>query len=252
MKFVNSPNLPTGKVKAVLISIDAGQAAMDDLKRMGIEPIVVNPCPNLQPQVSAHPDMLFHHIGNNKIVYYKSADCSVYEHLKQVGFELIPINKRLEKDYPKDIAINAASIGNYLFCKRNNTAQEILDYYINKNKIIVDIKQGYAKCSVCIINENAIITADKSIAMAAMNVGIDVLVIREGFIKLTGYNYGFIGGCSGKLSENSLAFCGNIKNHPEYNRIRNFLQKYNVSIIILDEKSDLRDVGSIIPIIEQE
>jgi hypothetical protein len=258
LKFVNSPNLPKSKVKAVLISADAGQAVLDDLKRFGIEPITVNPCPDIQPQVSAHPDMLFHHVGNNKIVYYNSdSNRDVYERLKELGFELIPISKKLAKEYPEDIALNAARIGNYIFCKMGNTATELLDYYNldyynNENIKIIDIKQGYAKCSVCVVSENAIITADKSIAKAAMNVGIDVLLIKEGFIKLNGYNYGFIGGCCGKLSENILAFCGNIKKHPEYNRIQDFLKEHNVSIIILDEKSELHDIGSIIPLIEQK
>lgn len=252
MKFVNSPNLPKSKVKAVLISADAGQAALNDLKRLGVEPITVNPCPDLQPQVAAHPDMLFHHIGNNRIIYYKSTDRGVYERIKQLGFELISINNSLEKEYPNDIAINAARIGNYLFCKRKNTAKEILDYYINENINIIDIKQGYAKCSVCVVSEKAIITADRSIAASAKNVGMDVLLIKEGFIKLKGYNYGFIGGCCGKLSENTLAFCGNIELHPDYNRIKNFLEEHNVSIIIIDKESELHDIGSIIPLIEEE
>ena len=44
---------------------------------------------------------------------------------------------------------------------------------------IINVKQGYAKCSICVVSDNAIITADKGIAKAAIQNRIDVLEITR-------------------------------------------------------------------------
>ena len=41
---------------------------------------------------------------------------------------------------------------------------------------IFDSKQGYSKCSICVVNENAIITEDNGIARLLKNSQIDVII----------------------------------------------------------------------------
>lgn len=250
MKFVKLPNLPTGKVKTVLISSEAGRETIEELKKLEINVLMANPCHDVARAIASHPDMLFHHAGNKNMFYYESNDTEIYEKLRQLGFNLIPIKSRLSDKYPNDIALNAARFGKYLICNMKYTAKEIIEYYKQQGVHIIDVKQGYSKCSVCTVSENAIITSDRSIAKAASACGIDTLLITSGNIKISGYSYGFIGGCCGKISEKTMAFCGNIKMHPDYMLIRDFLKKYDVEIIILGEKSSLFDIGSIIPLME--
>jgi len=115
--------------------------------------------------------------------------------------------------------------------------------------IKINVNQGYSKCSVCVINENAIITSDLGIAKKCDLFGIDVLVIDDSCISLNGVSHGFIGGSSGLISPELLAVNGNIKLHKNYDNISNFCNKYNVNIISL-HCGEIEDIGSIICLTE--
>jgi hypothetical protein len=67
---------------------------------------------------------------------------------------------------------------------------------MKKNFNIIDVKQGYTKCSVLPVSNNAFITDDISIYNQCVSFGIDVLYVGKGDVSLPGYNYGFIGGCA--------------------------------------------------------
>lgn len=249
MNFIKTPNLPQSKVSLVLISSEAGKNIISELEKMDIEVIRVPPCNDIQEPVSRHPDMLFHHLGDNKIVYYKNACQSVCKRLNELGFELIESRKTLTADYPDDIALNAARIGSSLICNEKHLDKTISTYCNINNIHIINVKQGYAKCSTVVIDEKSIITADSSIEAEAEKNGIEVIKTREGFISLPGYDYGFIGGCCGKLSKDTVAFCGDIKNHPDYDAIKKFLNNRGIEIKMLG-KERLKDIGSIIPLME--
>lgn len=251
MSYIESPNLPSKEVKAVLISSEAGAEVFRILEKRGVEAISVPRCPDIAPEVSSHPDMIFHHLGDNKMIYYKGAAEPVCRRLEELGFELSESSAKLEAKYPKDIALNAARVGNYLFCNEKYTEKTVLEFCGNNKIHIINVKQGYAKCSVCVVDSNSIITADKSIASAATEYGLQALLISPGSISLPGYNYGFIGGCCGKIARNKIMFCGDITSHPDYKKIKDFLSKRNVEIEILGS-GPLFDIGSIIPLIEED
>ena len=90
----------------------------------------------------------------------------------------------------------------------------------------------------------SIITSDMSVYDKAGKKGVDVLLIEKGHIDLNGYDYGFIGGASGLISKNKLAFTGNVKLYPDYEAIKNFCNDRGVEIISLSEKK-LYDYGSL-------
>ena len=46
-------------------------------------------------------------------------------------------------------------------------------------------------------------------------------------------NYGFIGGASGKISDNTVVFFGNAEMHPYYSSIRELCSKNKIEIKIL-------------------
>lgn len=252
MKYVSSPNLPENPVKYVLISEAADAGVISDLEKSGINALRVKPCGDILPSVSSHADMLFHHIGNNKLFYYKSSDVKLYNKLKGLGFELTSIRNKLSRKYPLDVPLNSAIIGNYLFCRKDSTAKELMNFYSDKGVHIINIKQGYSKCSICVVDENSIITSDSGIAAAAEKCGMDVLKIRVGYIALKGCGYGFIGGCCGKLSKDIIAFCGDVTKHPDFPAMYNFIGRHSVSVKILGQNTCLNDVGGIIPLIEYQ
>ena len=110
--------------------------------------------------------------------------------------------------------------------------------------------QGYAKCSCAIINENTVITADRSIANALDNFA-DVLLIKPGDIELPGYEYGFIGGCCGRLDKDKLAFYGDPYRHSSGREIVSFIEKHDCEPVSL-KNGNLFDFGGFIPLFEEE
>ena len=73
-----------------------------------------------------------------------------------------------------------------------------------------------------------------------------MLLIPSGDIKLEGYDYGFIGGASGKISDNTVVFFGNAEMHPCYSSIRELCLKNKIAIKILCKNMPLTDVGGIV------
>lgn len=210
------------------------------LKEHEITPVLLPPYSMLSEPVASHPDMLCFYYLNTLYTY------GGYYYGNKKLFDILPCNIKIvsnepKEDYPNDISLNAFHMGNILYGKLDCIAKEISDLFPNK----VYLKQGYSKCSSCILNSKALITADKSIRNAAEKNGIDVLAIQNGDIALNGYNYGFIGGASAMLSKNELLFFGDITKHRDHGKIIEFLKKYNINPVFAKSHS-LYDYGGII------
>ena len=117
---------------------------------------------------------------------------------------------------------------------------------------LIPVKQGYAKCSLCIVSENAVITADEGLAYTLCRAGLDVLKIIPGCIRLPGYGYGFIGGCCGKLDAATMAFAGDPLTHPDGKKILSFMERHGVKPRnLLGQGEKLIDIGSILPVMQE-
>ncbi len=141
--------------------------------------------------------------------------------------------------YPMDATLCACSTGKYLIYNPK-TADPLIP---EQTKLIpIPVNQGYTNCSVCVVSSNAIITADDVIASRAEQVGMDVLKIRPGHIKLDGFDYGFIGGASLLLDTKRIAFTGILSEHPDEARILAFLGKHGLEPVYLT-KTPIFDIG---------
>lgn len=196
--------------------------------------------------VAAHPDMsLFHADGKNFICapeayeYYSSL-------LSPMGVKLVQGNHTLSGHYPKDIAYNVARAGNHLF-GHPSADPAVLRFAEESGFLFHKIKQGYAKCSSCIVSENALITADSSVFRTAQEAGLSVLKISPVGILLPGYDCGFIGGASGLLPDGRLLFFGDVSRHPDGSAIFEFCALHGVSVKDIKNKP-LTDIGTILSI----
>ena len=110
---------------------------------------------------------------------------------------------------------------------------------------LIDVRQGYTKCSTVVVDENSIITYDEGIVKAcAPYRDLDVLQIAPGFVRLDGFDTGFIGGASGRVG-NEIIFNGDLFSHPDFNSIVSFIEKRGlVCRWFADYK--LTDIGSIL------
>lgn len=170
----------------------------------------------IQASVSAHPDMALTQMEDMFVCSPES-----FEYYKGfLGNRVICGKTELTSHYPYDIAYNVLVYKNFAFCKEDCTDTVVKDELKKRNIKIINVNQGYTKCSSAMCNEG-IITADESIYQALQSCGINALKITPGFVELTGFDYGFIGGASG-IVNGKLTFFGDIRQHPDYLKICDF------------------------------
>jgi len=185
------------------------------VKIIGMSDITYNP-------VSSHPDIYMCSMGHDKPVFFGDPS-------------------KIGTKYPSNIIYNAACTGKFFLHNLKYTDPELLKAASSMQQI--HVPQGYTKCNTLIIDENSIITSDKGIAKAC-SCKMDVCLITPGYIKLQGFDYGFIGGSSGRI-DNTIVFNGDISKHPDYKKITDFIKARDLDIKYFTEYP-LEDIGSII------
>lgn len=238
------PNLPQDNAKIVVMSTN-NKELVNRVEELGIKVLSSENLSKLLIFEQYHTDLQFLHYNKDTVFVLKECT-SLKENLKKYFPNVIEISKNIDKDYPNNVMLNCVVLNDKLICNTKTIADEVLQMAIQDNLKIINVNQGYTKCSTCIVNENAIITSDKSIYKSCRN-EMDVLLIRQGYIELSGTDYGFIGGSSFKYNRNTLVFSGNVKLHPDYESIKSFVENHNVELLSLTENTMI-DIGSIIPI----
>lgn len=249
MRYLRTPSLPEADV-SLLTASAAYPGIITALERMGIRVIPIRPSTALPAPVRTHADMLCHFLGDQRIVVAKRED-RIAKDLKQYGFQIIDSVSVVSGSYPDDSRLNAARVGKQLIGNPRILDQSIREDCLLKNIKMIEVRQGYTKCSTAVVDEHSIITSDHGIATAASKAGLEVLEIRPGYIRLPGYSYGFIGGACGLIGRNRMAFTGAPNNHPDFCRIKEFLDRRKIEITMLS-KDSLLDIGGMIPLMERE
>lgn len=232
-------------MSAVILDYRADNEIVNNITKLGIDIIPSFKSLQVSKPLSGHPDMQICKLPGGVYVcsdetysYYQSA-------LKNYNIKLFKGESTLKSNYPQDVAYNVAWIGEWAVHNTLYTDSQIELCLNSLNIKILNVNQGYSKCNICTVSDNAIITSDAGIKNALTKQAIDCLQIREGHIDIFRWDYGFIGGASGKLDNSTLAFCGDISLHPDYDKISDFCAKYNVNCASLSKKR-LTDLGSII------
>lgn len=248
IKFIEMPNLPQTEVKT-LICGKISNELYSFIKSFDIQIIYCEHNLKVDKRIANHVDISVHHLGGKEIIIDKNL-LGLNKELQLLGMSISFPNKDISLKYPHDCCLNVAVINKYAIGKINCIDQTLLNHFDDNGVEIVNIKQGYSKCSVCVINENAIITDDESVYKAATNHHIEALLVSKGDIQLCGFNYGFIGGASGLIGKDHLLFFGDITKHRDYERIKDFLNNESCRFDYLKDYP-LTDIGGIIPIIEK-
>ena len=184
-----------------------------------------------------HPDIQLAQIDDNTFV----CEPTVYEYYKDIlkNKKIIKGDTYLKSNYPYDIAYNIIRVGNKCLCNLKYTDKKILE---NINCQMININQGYARCNICCVDENSVITSDEGIEKTCKNNGIDVLKISNSQIELKPYKYGFIGGASLNIKKDEILFFGDITKHTDYEKIKEFCDLKKVKIKHFDFEK-LTDLG---------
>ena len=234
MKNKNSEN------SASWVLIGKHEKVISELQKRGIRCVILKDNADIDFSVRNHADMAAYKLCDNTFIIDKRQREAIRE-LSESGFSVHVTDKEIAGAYPNDILLNAAKVGNTVICNEKYISREISE---NAERVI-SVRQGYSKCSVCPINENAFITDDKGIYEKCKDL-FDVLLIEKGDILLENQNYGFIGGASGKIL-GRIYFFGSLDNHRDGKRIEAFLRKHNAEYECLFD-GKLIDIGGIIEI----
>ncbi len=251
MKPVQIPNLPADDVVKVIIDGRAPRKIKDELIKRDISFIQTLAHPDVYTAIEYHPDIMLHHIEDKIIVYAPNTPKLLLDQLSEIGFEMIKGETLLGSKYPHTIAYNVARVGKYAFHNTKHTDPVIKELLLERGIELIHVNQGYSKCLTCVVNTDSIITSDVDIYKKVASVGIDVLLIEpDESIKLETFDMGFIGGATGLIGKNKLAFSGDLKLHRNFKEIMNFLSLKTVGVVMLNDES-LLDLGTIIPIMQK-
>ena len=210
--------------------------------------VITPPTIDILPlSMQKHADLGIVIISSKKAVCPPES-CTYYRNaLSPYGFEIIEGKKKLGRHYPEDSAYNVGIVGRKCFLNKKVCDETLYTALVEESYEIIEVKQGYSKCSICPIDENSFITGDVSIAKAGEKAGMDVLLISNDGISLSGFSNGFFGGCTGKSSHNEILINGNSDLLPDTDKIKTFLSKKGISMKNLTE-GEVTDIGSIIPL----
>ncbi len=217
------------------------------LSTLGITVLPSQCIPELRQNEQYHADMQVCIIKDTAFIPENCLETA--KEIEQYGYNIV-LCRALSGKYPNNIALNVALVGNKLFCKESATATEIKSYCKEIGIDIISVNQGYTKCSTLVLGSNAIITADKTIYKAAQSIGVDVLKITPGSIRLQDADYGFIGGCSGVIGD-MVYFFGDIKKHPESDKILAFIKSHGMKYTCLSVDI-MNDIGGFIALEQQK
>ena len=233
------------KKDGVIVDYRTDKDIIKSLKKLGLEVIFSIKNQSVLPALWGHPDMQICKCLDNAFVVCPECYDYYKKELSMFGVDICKGKTILSSNYPMDIAYNVARIGDTAIHNFSYTDTEILRLLNTNNINLISVSQGYSKCNICIVSDNGIITSDKGIHSTVIKEGIESLLISDGDIDIFDWEYGFIGGASGKIGDDILAFCGDLSKHSDYDKIKSFCEKFNVKCVSLSDKR-LMDMGSVI------
>lgn len=219
------------------------QKCKDTLGSLGTEILILEDNPNLEARVAHHADLSVLPLGDVLFTHKDTLSNRLISEAEQRGYEIRVIPEKLQKDYPNDILLNCLVVGKYIFARVGKVSKAVIEYATENGYTVINVNQGYARCTACPVSDSAVITADSSIKKAALSQGLDVLEICEGHVELNGFPYGFMGGACGVCGD-KLLFAGDLKRHPDGERIAKFCKRHGITALSLSDEN-LCDVGSI-------
>lgn len=244
------PHLPQGRVRHLIIGKKYEKMLKNAAFRHDFELICIENNPYVDHRLAGHTDLMAAHLGENSIIMCDFLkDSPAATELTELGLSISYAPNCVSAQYPYDAALNFCLIGHTLLANSKTANADIVNKF-TKESSLIDCKQGYTKCSVCVADERSIITQDRGIAKAADGAGLDVLLVENAGIKLDGFSEGFIGGASFKIAPDVLAFTGYIINNNVREQIESFLMERGIKAVYLNDCPAF-DIGSAIPITEE-
>lgn len=261
-RILKTPLLPCSKA-TVAVSCKATDT-IEALEKIGVEVFKVSVNPKLNAPVASHPDCNLLQLDEKTFVCDEDLAPSLVSFIQRNDIvnnltkgqetrenEQVKVYcEKISSPYPGEAVINVKRLDNCIVCNTKIVGKTIQIYSAANSLNLYHCNQGYVGCSSVLIAPNAVMTDDESVYDTFHRIGFDCLKLSKGQINLSGYSYGFIGGCCGFIDKNVIVFNGKLNTHNDADKIKSFLDKYNVSFVELIDKP-LTDIGGIVPIFEE-
>lgn len=227
----------------VYIADSAYEALICKLNTLG-EVVLIEPSLTLYDGIRNHADLHLHRFDQE--VY-------ISEHLlhkspliiNQFNTYVVRSSCHLGFIYPETCLLNAVSTDNVFIHNTKFTHPELLDAAKRSQRQIVNVTQGYVRCTTLPLDDSTFITSDRGIHKA-LQADYDSTLIRQGFILLDSHEYGFLGGTAGRIGD-TVYFNGDVTRHPDYQVIKGKCDELALEIWYV-EGEPLRDIGSILSV----
>jgi len=225
------------------------------IQSLGYEIIEVGYNRDLYDEIAAHVDISYLKIDN---IVITSPDRFV-ELSKYIECDVG--KTELSKEYPSDIPYNVCIMGKNAIHNFKYTDEVVKNKLEKEEYNLIDVKQGYTKCSIAVIDENSCITSDIDIAKKLMDNNSDVLFVNEPDIKLLKrtnpnetlqnrmfFEYsdmrGFIGGAMARINDEIVLF-GDTNKLLNKDKIISFVQSKGLKLKYF-EGLDVVDYGGVV------
>ena len=223
--------------------------AKEKLNKLGFTVLPLPSFGKLKGSLSSHPDMLFQCLEGKLFCprsYLDDPEAkAVLETVALSGkLQLEPSLEPMGPDYPSDILFNVLTVGRHLIGRLDKVCKMILYTAVSSGYELLPVKQGYARCSTCMVGPDGAITADPGIAQTLGQIGLDVLTVSNDPILLDGFDHGFVGGASGCFRD-KVYFTGSLESLPAGPQIRSFCQKHGFEAVSLTQ-GPMKDHGGLI------
>ena len=194
--------------------------------------------------IAFHPDIYFFRLDRKTLIHAPGVPEVLLDALTENGIDLVEGEGSPHGVYPQTVRYSAVRVGNIILHDLRHTDAVILRKVHEAGLKTVHVRQGYTRCSILVLNDEAIVTSDRGIAETAKKEGIEALCVASGHISLPGEKYGFIGGAGGSVPAGAVILLGDIDLHPDASRIKDFFYEKRTELICAEDMG-LYDAGSL-------
>jgi len=235
----------------LILDYRTSEKELRKLLSFGFNLISTEKVTSLYDAVDGHPDLQFFLIGN-KLIAHKDLSENQMKLLQKLEVTVRLGNSSLTLPYPKNIPYNALLTPDLMMHRLDATDSVVLDEIreLKKTKEItlVNVRQGYSRCSCAYVGNNSYITEDVVMAKKLISLGKDVFYRKHSNVYLKGFDFGFIGGAISLISGNDdeiVVISGSLDFYFYGKELKVFLAQRSIRYECLSE-GKLMDRGSII------